>query len=520
MIPQSTKASCPGHEPAATLDRLTGGRLLARNTLLNLIGRAGPLVIAIFAIPILIKELGTDRFGVFTLVGMVIGYFSLFDFGLGRALTKFVAERLCSEQQEGIPVLVWTSLLLMFALGLAGSILIALITPWLVRGVLNIPAGLHAETIWIFYLLALCIPIVITTVGLRGVLEATQRFGFINAMGMVMGGFTFLVPVLILLFSKSLLLIVAVLATARFVALELHLIFCLYAMPALRRNVSVRFAVVAPLLRFGGWITVSNIVSPIMANLDRFLVAALVSVTGVAYYAAPFSVVTNLLVVPLAIAGVLFPAFAASFAQDRRRTVLLYIRGIKYVFLSLFPIVLLFVVFARQGLYLWLGKDFAEHSGRVMQMLTIGLFFNSLAQIPFHLIQSTGKANLTARLHLVELPFYLVAVWWMTRTFGIEGTAIVWSARAMVDALVLFRLARCTLPQGGFWFHYAELPMILALLVFVFGAIPRGLGANIGFAASAMVAFVFASWRLVLDKTEHSIIRAFLKRSFHLVEGT
>jgi len=42
---------------------LTSGRLLARNTVFNLIGQGAPMVVAIFAIPLLIKGLGTDRFG-------------------------------------------------------------------------------------------------------------------------------------------------------------------------------------------------------------------------------------------------------------------------------------------------------------------------------------------------------------------------------------------------------------------------------------------------------------------------
>ena len=73
------------------MDKLTQGRLLARNTVWNLGGQVAPLVVAIFAIPPLIKGLGTDRFGVLTLAWVVIGYFSLFDLGLGRALTKLVA---------------------------------------------------------------------------------------------------------------------------------------------------------------------------------------------------------------------------------------------------------------------------------------------------------------------------------------------------------------------------------------------------------------------------------------------
>jgi len=520
-IPNSTETHYRGLEAAAAglpCERLTKGRLLVRNTGLNFIGQAGPLVIAIFTIPVLINGLGIDRFGVLTLVWMVIGYFSLFDLGIGRALTKFVAERLGDGQEEGIPALFWTSFFLMLVFGIVGTVVVGLLSPWLVRRALNIPIGLRTEALYAFYLLALCIPVVITTVGIKGVLEAKQRFGFINAMSITMGGFTFLSPLLVMLFSKSLLPIVAVLAASRLFVLVLYLIFCLYMMPALRQGVAFERAVVAPLLRFGGWITVSNIVSPVMAYLDRFLVAALVSVAAVAYYVTPHSVVTKLLVVPIAIVGVLFPAFATSFVQDHKRTVLLFTRGVKYVFLAIFPIALLIVAFARQGLGLWLGKEFAEHGTRVLQLLTIGFFINCLAQIPFSLVQSAGRPDLTAKLHLIELPFYLVVVWWMTRTFGIEGTAIVWSVRAIVDALILFRMARFLLPQGSFGFKYAEFPAGLALLVLAFGIVPKDLIINAIFLILTMFVFLYAGWFLLLDNEERLIIQTFLKNGLDLFQ--
>ncbi|MCK4486482.1 MAG: hypothetical protein KAU38_06960 [Desulfobacterales bacterium] len=72
-------------------DELTRGSRLARNTALNLLGLCLPLVVAIFAIPLLIKGLGTDRFGILTLAWVLIGYFSLFDLGLSHAPTKLMA---------------------------------------------------------------------------------------------------------------------------------------------------------------------------------------------------------------------------------------------------------------------------------------------------------------------------------------------------------------------------------------------------------------------------------------------
>ena len=171
---------------------LTGAGTLARNTIWNLIGQGVPMVVAVFTIPLLVKGLGTDRFGILTLAWIVIGYFSLFDLGMGRALTKHVAEQLGAGQEQNIPAVIWTALSLMLFLGLAGALVLGVLTPWLVYDALKIPPTLQHESLHAFYLLALSIPIVISSAGLRGVLEAYQRFGLVNAVRLSMGVFTFL----------------------------------------------------------------------------------------------------------------------------------------------------------------------------------------------------------------------------------------------------------------------------------------------------------------------------------------
>src|SRR5687768_9832340 len=102
-------------------------RLIARNTVINFIGQLTPMVVALAAIPILIHELGAERFGVLTLAWMGIGYFSLFDLGLGRALTQLVAEQIGAGREENIPALTWTALLLMTLLGAVGAAVVYVI---------------------------------------------------------------------------------------------------------------------------------------------------------------------------------------------------------------------------------------------------------------------------------------------------------------------------------------------------------------------------------------------------------
>jgi O-antigen/teichoic acid export membrane protein len=76
------------------IKKITDGKTLTRNSFLNLFGLAVPMLAAFITIPFLIRNLGTDRFGVLNLVWLIVGYFSLFDMGIGRAITKFVSERL------------------------------------------------------------------------------------------------------------------------------------------------------------------------------------------------------------------------------------------------------------------------------------------------------------------------------------------------------------------------------------------------------------------------------------------
>ncbi len=485
---------------------LTSGRLLARNAVWNLIGSAAPMLVAIFCIPVLIRGLGTDRFGVLALAWALIGYASLFDLGLGRALTQLVARKLGAGEDREVPTLAWTSLLLMLLLGLVGAVVAVLASPWLVHRALNIPRELQPETLRSFYLLGLSIPVVISTAGLRGLLEAQQRFGLINALRIPMGVFTFAGPLLVLPFSKNLFPVVAVLVAGRLIAWVAHLLLCLRVMSTLRERIAWQRGAVGPLLRFGGWMTVSNIIGPLMVTFDRFLIGALLPVAAVAYYATPFEVVAKLLLVPGALVGVMFPAFSATFVQDRSRTALLFGRSVKYLLLALFPIVLPIVVLAQGGLKLWLGAEFAQNSARVLQWLAVGVFINSLAQIPFALIQGVGRPDLTGKLHLIELPAYLLAVWWLISLRGIEGAAIAWTGRAAVDALVLFGVAKQSFTAGtSIITRRTALLIAVSLFALTSAIFPHGILLKGIFLIMVILGFAFATWFLVLTPEERTL---------------
>jgi O-antigen/teichoic acid export membrane protein len=488
---------------------LTGGGLLARNTVWNLSGQILPMIVATVTVPALIAAMGVTRFGLLSLAWTLVGYFSLFDLGVGRALTKFVADKLVANEESSIPALAWTCLFLMLLMGLLGSVGIVSCSSWMVHRAFKIPSELQGEVLLSVRVLAASIPMVTVTSGLRGILDAQQQFRLATLIRIPLSVFSFAGPLLVMPFSHSLVSVMCVLLLGRFIGVLAHLFACFHTLPALRQEITVERSLLAPVLWFGGWMTVSNLVGPLMFYMDRFLIGALVSVTAVAYYAAPFDMVSRLTIIPGAVVGVLFPAFAVGFVQDPNRPKLLLIRSLKYIFLIVFPIVLVIMTLAPEGLHLWLGATFSQNGTAVLRWLAAGIFVNAFSTLPFVLIQSAGRPDIVAKLHSAELPVYLAALWFFTGEFGILGTAIVWTARITLDAALLFFCCHMVLPQAPEF--YKKLTSVVAggvALLYV-ATLPKGLVMKAVFLVTVLLVFALVGWFWGLTHRE----RAFLAGS-------
>jgi O-antigen/teichoic acid export membrane protein len=488
---------------------------IGRNTVWNLLGQVAPAIAALFTVPILIHGLGTERFGVLTLIWLIVGYFGIFDLGLGRALTQLLAERLGRNDHESTAPLVWTALGLMAGLGIIGTVVAGVAAPALQNG-LKVPPSLRAETLRAIYLLALSVPLVVSTTGFRGVLEARQRFDLANVVRLASGVYTYVGPVLTLAFSRSLVPITIVLLAGRAATWVAYLAMCFRELPEMRRRLAFDPTYVKPLLRVGGWMTVSNVVGPFLVYLDRFLIATIIGATAVAYYVTPFEIVTRLLILPWAFAGVLFPLIASTFTPNPDGSARLFSRGMRLIFLTLFPFVLCAIAFAHEGLAAWVGESFAAHSDVVLRWLAIGVFMNGIAQVPFATIQAAGRPDLTARIHLIELPLYVPTLWWMAHRWGIEGAAVAWTMRGGLDLVVQSIVATQLLPGrrqvGGVVARVLGVAGFAALAFAAVAFIPR-LSSRAVVVVAALLAVAVLGWNHMLDSDDRSYIRGIVVRA-------
>ena len=416
---------------------------LHRNTLWNLIGTGAPFLIGIFTIPYIKREAGVEILGALTLVWALIGYFSFFDFGIGKALTQQVSKFLATESYDLIPEVVKNGLIFTLLAGVAGGTFLALFAESLAFHWLGVTSDLQEGTFHALLLAAIGIPIVTITAGFRGVIEAFEDFKDANIWRFFLGAANFAFPALCIYFlGPHLEWMVGSLIFARVLIAFAYWRLVCRRFPKGFKSTNFEFKKIKSLWTFGAWMTVSNVVSPLMGNCDRFVISSVLGASVVAFYTIPFEVLVRILIVPVALTGAVFPRITSLLVLEKDKAQKLYGKVLFIVFIIMVLICVPTAIFSKWWLLFWLGEQFSKESSQIVIVICMGLIFHGVAQVPFTLIQAAGRVNLTAKLHVCELIFYVPALLGALHYYGLIGASVVWSLRVFIDFVVMMIFAK------------------------------------------------------------------------------
>ena len=200
-----------------------------------------------------------------------------------------------------------------------------------------------------------------------------------------------------------------------------------------------------------------------MGQMDRYFIGVLLTMSAVTFYTAPFDMVLKINLVPASITAVLFPAFTLT-NRSGGKSGSLFSNSVLITIGIIFPIAFGLVLFAQEILSVWLGPEFVEKSTLVLQVLIIGAFVNSIANIPFTYLQGLGKPNVTAKVHLLEFLIYTPLLWLLISGFGILGAAFARTFRVFVDWFVLTLISKRNTTEKAF------IPETISLIGVLVGA--------------------------------------------------
>jgi O-antigen/teichoic acid export membrane protein len=480
-----------------------------KNIMWNFIGYVFPILITLLIIPFTIELLGTENFGILSLIWMIVGYSSFLDFGIGRALTHYISSNKFTETECHIPSVVKKVLILLFlvssSIAFIGFVSIEFIfktwveSDWVSANDILLSSKIAIVTSFF----------VIISSAVRGVLEGYEEFKYINFVRLFSGISISISPFLIYSIIPKLWVVILSFLLIRLIEIFLYSIFARKILKKIKHREPLTFDGLKKILSFGLWSNLTNIIGSPMAAayLDKAVIASVLGAAAITYYSVPFDVIARFLILPAMITGVLFPLLSKLKGQkdeiDRLTLQALEIMG--YV---IAPFFLVAIVLAKPLMNLWLG-EISLFMYFLLQIFAVGKFAESLNFVLLAQIQALGRPDLTAKRHMFELPFYACGIYIASMNFGLIGVAIVWSSWAILDLLILFylryRLTKAQLPENigngktpliylGFFFTAYLLAEIftnsnyLLLLMSIF----------------IVIVFYFIGWYFLLDKNNRN----------------
>jgi O-antigen/teichoic acid export membrane protein len=403
----------------------------------NLLGAVLPLGLSFFTIPIYIRLIGESRYGVLAVAWLLLGYFGLFDMGLGRATAQRIASLGDASPTQRASIF-WTALTMNISVGVVGGLVIWPVAVFFFGHVFSVDAALRPELAAAIPWLILALPLATLSGVLTGALEGRLQFLELNIISAFSSVLIQLMPLAVAwLHGPDLAWLLPAVILARLVTLSVLFSRCrVHVFQGHARTISRTLA--KGLLQFGGWVTVSSLVGPMMVMLDRFVIGAALGAKAVTYYTVPFQLAERSTVLPGALASALFPRLAAAGITDARQLAATAIRSLAVV---MTPLMLIGVLLVEPFLRWWLNPEFALRAGLTAQILLLGFWINAFARVPYAQLQAAGKPSVVAKCHLGELIPYLLLLYVSLHFWGLPGAAMVFGLRTLVDCALLLWLA-------------------------------------------------------------------------------
>lgn len=447
-------------------------RRLVRNSLTGVLRFIALIPIPFLLVPFMLHRLGTDRFGVWALVGSLAGIVQLGDFGIGLALVKSVAELRSAKAPERMSSVVSTGLMLY---SVVAAVMVVLAVPMagvLVPHAFRIPAPLVNEARFVVTGAVFIFSAALVLGVLTSVLNGLQRTDVAN---MISFGVTILNAVGVVVVLGLGLGLRGLVINNAFTTLAGGLASW-WAMrrldPGIRLGIGgFRLKEVKPILSYGVNIQITNLAGFCGDPLVRMITSHIAGVQSVAYYDIAMRLVTPIRgVIAQAIAPMMPIAAEANASGDGAGIVTIYRRSVRYILLLVFPFLALTFVAAPALIHAWVGHGYQLSSftfrvlmvGQSISILSLPCYYIFLAthvRITMLIAVAAGAMDFVACIGLGYFYGYQGVIYGYAATmFGVSSLGIILFWRAFrIDPWSLLRHVRaqrvgwCVLPALLLW---------------------------------------------------------------------
>ncbi|MFM9839138.1 MAG: oligosaccharide flippase family protein [Cyclobacteriaceae bacterium] len=396
------------------------------NMISGSVGYVMPMLLNLIFTPIILKNLGSEAYGLQTLVNVIIGFLMVADMGLDIPVTKFISEFKAKDDQDSINRLLNSTLQIYLLLGIFGMMIIFSLSPWLVKNVFNIPESLHSEGLIVFLLAGVGFLGGVFAMWGKSVFNGLQRYDIANGISIVSNLLSTIIGIILIVAGFGVVTFVFVrifFSTASGLA---YVYFSRGLLPSFKIQWGIDSAIWLLLkaqIAYGFVLRISGI---LFSRLDQTLIGAWIGIVAVGVYSIPYLITSSLIALIASAIHFIFPMASALYSTSKTEELnSLFVKSSRFVAAVSSLLFVPLILFGDKFLILWVGQEVGVQGGDVLILLALATYSSCLCNIVINsYVSGIGKLNIYATWAILRSIMMAVGCLIFIRSYGIIGAGI------------------------------------------------------------------------------------------------
>jgi O-antigen/teichoic acid export membrane protein len=446
--------------------------LIKQNIIANFGGKAWQALMSLAFVPLYIKFMGIESYGLVGIFASLLALFGILDMGLSTTLNREMARLSVMPQKaqemrnlvRTLEIPYWgVAFIIGFAVvGLSGPIA----TYWVKTDNLT-PATIKHALMIMGGVVAFRWPIGLYSGGLMG-LQKQVLLNFINAFAATIRG---LGAVLVLwLVSPTILAFFAWQIFASIVHTALT-VYCLqHSLPKSGHRSYFQKELLFRIWRFAAGLTGISVSAIILTQADKIILSKILPLEMFGYYTLATVVANTLYGFIGPVFSAMFPRFSQLVSLNDQDTLKeLYHKACQFMSVMILPAAIVVSLFSSEILFLWTGDPVTvANTHSIVSLLIIGTALNGLMNLPYSLQLAHAWTKLTLYTNIIAFIILVPMIYFLATRYGVIGAASAWVILNSGYVLIGIQIMHSRLLKGEQWHWYINdvgVTILAALIV-------------------------------------------------------
>ncbi len=391
-------------------------------------------------IPVYIKYMGVESYGLVGFYTTISGLLSVLDLGIGATINRELALQNDKGHQRDLvrtlEIIYWTVSIL------AGLLLIGLAS--IIADSLTTSENLPRESIILgIKLMGIAFSFQFPISLYQGGLLGLQKFVLLNSLSVILTIIRNVGVLFLLVFiNPSIKMFFVGQSIVSFLSSMVFMIALWKVLPKDKIRAKFQKYIILDNWKFAFAVSASSIVGVILSQLDKVILASMLSLNMFAYYTVASSVSSAVWMCIIPFNTAIFPKLVQLYHNKCEGELLSFFhKSSQFISLIIFPICALLVIYSKSILLLWIGDPvIANNSNFLVSFLVLGVMLNGMVSIPVNCATAFGWPTLITYINIIQAVFIIPLIIILVYFYQAIGASIAWVI--MNSTYIIFAVPR------------------------------------------------------------------------------